>query len=569
MSLDDEDSLRQKSAALEAGLPIIRPRFQDDLSAEELEKRPANGESYVVDTTGSGPMDTGLPAPAVRSLSPTLSDSSEEIILFAGRTVDDSKLAVRESAGAFSRTTASGQKSPCPRQSYRPPIGLGVDGSTVGRADARSSSESHTSGVAQHSGRHTPIPSNLGGTFHKRGSYFDRSQATGSSVQDSAMLDRHRKRRRRNRKFEDEHVENAVLADYIANMQGCDESESGSISHDEDTAVRDPVTEGHFNAQHREDFQDSLAWNDSDLCDFNDLSTSDEVLGTIQHILSKRERATGAQYLIVWEGYSVDDARWIPHSSLMMEGAAEKILLFESKMGLKKHSSSKDDYEDSSTEENGLHDSTDEDLEDLKDEQDLEDRRLASLTDEQIVRLLSKQEELGMGSNELMLFDAMDDDDDGDSEDDANEVGLEFSKNSHVNNLLHSTRSRGPRTRGSARQYPSATLLADVLDQDEYRGFDVMDCTRPSLKKQSKARKGALPFQLSDSDLENSLQTAWENDRNTKKAKKKEREERRAQGLLGARNQGKTNLSVKYKEGLTMDEVKSEIKSFLISEHQR
>jgi hypothetical protein len=91
-----------------------------------------------------------------------------------------------------------------------------------------------------------------------------------------------------------------------------------------------------------------------------------------------------------------------------------------------------------------------------------------------------------------------------------------------------------------------------------------MDFERPSLKKKPKGRKGKLILDdVSDSELEESMQAAWDNDRIKKKERKQEREELRAAGLLGNKN-GKADLKQKYKEGMGIQAVKDEIKRFLI-----
>jgi hypothetical protein len=59
------------------------------------------------------------------------------------------------------------------------------------------------------------------------------------------------------------------------------------------------------------------------------------------------------------------------------------------------------------------------------------------------------------------------------------------------------------------------------------------------------------------------MQRAWENDRIKKKERKEEREDLRAQGLLGSKN-GKPDLKQKYKEGMGIHAVKDEIKMFLM-----
>lgn len=105
----------------------------------------------------------------------------------------------------------------------------------------------------------------------------------------------------------------------------------------------------------------------------------------------------------------------------------------------------------------------------------------------------------------------------------------------------------------------SPTLAFDV---DSYGDFDIMDFDRPSLKK-SKKRDQVPSFGLSDSDLEWELESSWKNDRKKKKKLKKEREELRAQGLLGGK--GKVNLKAKYSEGMNVEAIKSEIRGFLLS----
>jgi len=171
------------------------------------------------------------------------------------------------------------------------------------------------------------------------------------------------------------------------------------------------------------------------------------------------------------------------------------------------------------------------------------------MTNEQIARLLAKQEELDMGSEHLMLFDGA-----AESDDDASGFS------DHITTREQSKRVRGT-FKGSTRpkgEYPAATALAEAYD-----GFDVMDFERPSLKKKLKGRKGKLAFDLGDSKLEASMQMAWDNDRVRKKERKQGREELRSQGLLGTRR-GKPDLSAKYKEGMGIQAVKDEIKHFLI-----
>jgi hypothetical protein len=189
------------------------------------------------------------------------------------------------------------------------------------------------------------------------------------------------------------------------------------------------------------------------------------------------------------------------------------------------------------------------------DEEDLPQRKKDRMADEQIARLLAKQEELGMDANELLLFDGAADADDDEAD--------HIPKNTYNPFILSPAQARGE-VRASKRrrdEFPAATALADAYD-----GFDVMDFERPSLKKKPKGRKGKLVFDLSDSELEASMQMAWDNDRIKKKERQQEREELRAQGLLGSKN-GKPDLKEKYKEGMGFHSVKEEIKTFLMSDH--
>ncbi|XHG09166.1 hypothetical protein AWENTII_012245 [Aspergillus wentii] len=115
----------------------------------------------------------------------------------------------------------------------------------------------------------------------------------------------------------------------------------------------------------------------------------------------------------------------------------------------------------------------------------------------------------------------------------------------------------------SATQFlSSASSFADALELDPYRGFDIMDFDRPSIRNKSKGKQRAFDLMISDSELELELENAWQNDRTKKKAKKQKREELRSQGLLG---RSKPDLKIKYSNGMSIDHFKSEIRIFLLS----
>jgi hypothetical protein len=116
--------------------------------------------------------------------------------------------------------------------------------------------------------------------------------------------------------------------------------------------------------------------------------------------------------------------------------------------------------------------------------------------------------------------------------------------------------------------FASATAFADALELDPYYGLDVMDFSRPSLRRKKKKEREHLGFDALDSELETELIDAWNNDRLKKKSKKKEREKLRAQGLLG-RRKNEPDLKTKYADGISIEELKSEIRLFLLSPKNR
>ncbi|KAB5518794.1 hypothetical protein GE09DRAFT_1044698 [Coniochaeta sp. 2T2.1] len=173
--------------------------------------------------------------------------------------------------------------------------------------------------------------------------------------------------------------------------------------------------------------------------------------------------------------------------------------------------------------------------------------RLASPTidDETLARLLGKQEELGMGSDKLILA------------------------SDTVGNQGSTPRGKSRRGKGvNARMqgaFASASAVADAFDD-----LDLMDWQRPSLQNQRKrGRRGQPPvFGLSDSEMEQNLQTAWQNDRESKKSRKIRREELRSQGLLG-KHADPDDPRLRYPTGMTLEDIKSEFRAFLQGSEQR
>ncbi|KAI1105383.1 hypothetical protein F4804DRAFT_304229 [Jackrogersella minutella] len=168
--------------------------------------------------------------------------------------------------------------------------------------------------------------------------------------------------------------------------------------------------------------------------------------------------------------------------------------------------------------------------------------------DERVARLLAKQEELGLGGDDVLLFD-------GEASD---------------NEWLIPTKAAPRRKRkGDSKkakifqkksQYPSATQVADAFDD-----LDLIDWHRPSLNN---FKKGMPDFDVSDSELEEAMKSAWQKDRHNKADKKKAREELRSQGLLG-KNINPDDLRVKYLGGMSLDDLANELEIFLLGSQEQ
>ena len=177
--------------------------------------------------------------------------------------------------------------------------------------------------------------------------------------------------------------------------------------------------------------------------------------------------------------------------------------------------------------------------------------RKTRVADEELARLLSKQEELGMGSNDLILYDGLQDgapsDKDLSSDSDASQDTASL--------------SRRPRPKDHHR----SQIASPLPFHESYGDFDVMDFERPSLQRKSKAQRAKVDFDVSDSDIQQTLQVAWKNDRAKKKAQKQERQELRLKGLLGKGNEKRPNLKSKYPNGISLDQIGLETEIFMSS----
>ena len=511
-----------------------------------LENTRENNKLFFADLQRADePIHTGLMPPKMeRSLSLTSSDSSEEIVLFAGRRPSCNNGGQGHKASARSRES-NGQavRDISIPSRYRSFSATVVDDPVEIETERTQRSRKQTAPDLS--------PRDLkSAPFHLNGDFVATADRPG--------------RRRRGGHLRKETKYEEILNDYVANI-----SDSGGLEAFVTSSMLNQRDLDGFDNPEWQDEAESLAkghvergplmnlevWDSTDLEDFNELSTSDDAPDRIKQVLSKRERPSGVQYLIVGSGYTIDDARWFPVSSLGTPSAEALVREFEEKAESNRLICGSD-VSSVPTDEHVTQDLQD-DLDNQEDDKDLEDKRKARMTDEQIAKLLSKQEELGLGSTSLMLFDG-------------NIIGKETEEEVQPDESWeqeHQAPSRSQRKKRSQSRLPSATILANVLDPDPYNGFDVLDQQKLSSRRKQKGWHEKLSVELSDSELEQSIQIAWEKDRTKKKMRKQERQELRAQGLLGKQN--KVDLKAKYSEGISIIEVKKEIKDFLLSSLDR
>lgn len=400
------------------------------------------------------------------------------------------------------------------------------------------------------------------------------TEQPASVARETSLPSRPRRRweMRHSRRQLQEEEEEAIMQDYIDNMALGDDDDE-----DEDAGDAEPSSDklerrnetfrfhtgsGEQNAKvqlstsqpvkRKALREDTDEWDSADLDDLNDLSTTDDDISEVGRVLRCRERPLGKQYLVTAVGTEIDEAKWVAHTKLVSATAIEQIQIYEEVL-LSRLEASAD-----------VSSSEDEEIEDLIDdvgsEQDENERiiqQTSRMTDEQIARALAKQEQLGMGGEEVLLFDGQepddfDDDDDIDLDEFMNgDNFIPFSMTQHTSN-----RGRSKRNKRSRDSFPSAGAFADALDQDPYGGFDIMDFDRPSLRPKRKGRKSDFPYDLEDVDeeLAHQLMNSWTKDREKKAARKHEKIEAE-QAML-----------IESAEGSNPAVIKARVRQFLVSE---
>lgn len=498
---------------------------------------PLANDGFFIDLHGSvDQLDIKLSTPVVRRTpSPAGSASSEEVIVFPGRGV--------------TRTGAEKPVNwPWLSNNTNPTHNTVAHFGKLSENKRDRSLAIHPRSPASHEASHPPSCVSVG----------METQVRGSKVHANfKRLKPRQKRKMRNSKFE----EDAILADYIANIDADENANETAQDHMHRARQVDRMdTDSWHNASKVSEITPraesntsySVRWEATDLEAFGGLSTSTEVLAEVQQIVAKRYRASGPQYLVVLEGYTLDDARWYPVALLGGLTTPDKIRVYENEQArLESHSTTSGSNSGLEEKERSAQDLQDE-FNDLADEQDLLDSHLERMNDEHMARLLSKQEEFGLSAHELLLYDGVE----------------QVSPSAAAMRRLHRGTSscnidnlQGLGEHRSRYDVPSASLMADVLDQDPYNGFDIVDRDRPGIRSMVKGRGRKSHPGLSDSELEQTLQSQWKRDRDKKKIRKEERENLRAQGLLGKK--GKAKSKVKHPTGTSLVEVKDQIVDFL------
>ena len=358
--------------------------------------------------------------------------------------------------------------------------------------------------------------------------------------------------------------EDAILADYISNIRdndgAPDKLQGKPLLRLRDLGLGecDEELKG-FAFVGAEDtdriIHDEDDWNSRDLRDFDGFSTSSEPMHPPPRILKERSNGSEIQYLVIAEGASLDEARWLALDQLRVPGTEEILDLFEEKQSILEHTS---DHNDESDDSSVLRSQKIPDL--YKDRGAMRDTRnvdsswKARTSDEHIARLSSRQAELGIIGGELVSF--------TNDETETNCSG-KLPANGATAIPRDSLKRDGKKKKTSGDAYSQAAAFIDTVEES-YSGFDIMDHDRPSLGKNFKrGRRNQTKLDLIDSDLQQSIVAAWENDRVRKKRRKQEREDLRKQGLLGKK--GKSMHEAKFGGGITMGDLNREIKDFLES----
>jgi len=283
-------------------------------------------------------------------------------------------------------------------------------------------------------------------------------------------------------------------------------------------------------------FDELDSWDSDRVHGLEAVDTSSDAMETVVRILAKCTRRSGLHYLCVYEGSVSEDAHWLPGSLLRSPAEKKLVGAFEEQVHRREQ------------QQGSSIDSADADDDANEDE---------AYDDEVLARVLQTQEELGLGSDQALLY----------AGDEVFDTPFSFQFSSFG---IHSKSKMQRQARGRGNREPSfpcASAMADALSMDPYGGFDIMDTERPSLRPKRKGRRGQMPPELDDADLHDQLQSAWATDRSKKRLRKAEREELRRQGLLGRKDKSGT-VKANAMGGTSMEDVVEAIREFMTGDVQ-
>ncbi|EPQ62218.1 hypothetical protein BGT96224_A21171 [Blumeria graminis f. sp. tritici 96224] len=292
-TIDSNISFKQKRVEIINN--IHEPAGQPDSHVSKI------NDGFVVDLEGGPQPYTGLPPPRLNTSSPTPSDSSEEIILYKGRS-HAKNLTSEMRINSVDKTTVNNQNS-CQIidddvKIITPSIYESTRAEIFSKPDAKVSE------------------------FNLE---FKPSQGKPHSIHENE------------KENDNESRGNALMEDYIANINLEDPQplasfasrELGAGFYDNNIFLSNNISNENSDVSEVETESDFLGESDSDETDH--LETLHE---EIQEILAQRERNSGMQYLVTFQNQPRSDASWVPAISLTSTNAIEILRDFEEQMGM-------------------------------------------------------------------------------------------------------------------------------------------------------------------------------------------------------------------------------------------
>ncbi len=370
-------------------------------------------------------------------------------------------------------------------------------------------------------------------------------------------------------------LEDEALSDYIINLWEQDGRATSFCSESPAVGCLSPRSINRQQTASNEPFVQTLNQHFEHPIVSGQTSDAIRVLpGNIQIILARRVQLQVPQYLVVREGYDADDAQWVPLPLLKSAADLEHVNSFEatpfsSHSGLGLNNATNEEltalYNDAAAgttvlgavglDVNGSPIS-DESIASTSERGSLRDKSMGE-HDESTAQLFAKREGLGTNADDAGLLDESDESCGGSDITDSSE---------HFATRYSSAAGRKEQVRCD---FPPARLVTGLNDRRSAFDFDLLDFDRRSLRKCSLAGRKVFTLELTDSELEESLKLQWDADRKKKRTKRQERETLRTQGLLGKGNKTKHHANKGFARGVSVTQLRAQIKQFLMSADDR